>query len=117
MDHVANVFYVNVGFDECLCTPPKYITVLDTGQAIAEYQDAPAMPYDSLLDLLEDHAQGMLTADDIRARMQPNVAYASAAGSAVAGTSEKRITDSELVRLARKARKFYGAGAVQFALA
>lgn len=116
MDYLAKIYYVAVSFDECLCMPPKYITVLADGQAIAQYADAPAMPYDSLQELLDDHAMGALPADGIRARMQPSIAYAASAGGALAGTNETKISAESLKKLVRRAQKFYGEGVVKFTL-
>lgn len=117
MEHAAKIYTMNVTFSDCLCTPPHLVTVLDNGQAIAHYNDgSPPMPYNSLLDLLECHAQGPLTADQLRAAMKPHIAYASCEGSAMPTTNDATVSKEFLQKLTRRAKKYYGEGAVQFTL-
>lgn len=79
-------------FDQVLCELPDEIHVLATGQAIAVYGEVhtgplrfneegklrahkvvgsvPPVPYEGLDELLEEHCQGCLKEDDLRAALQ-----------------------------------------------
>lgn len=109
-------------FDQCLCELPDEIHILATGQVIAFYghvshgpsvadgeggqrklkAELPAIPYEDLDDMLEEHCQGTLKPNDLRARLHDepdrNVAY----------------TRTNLKTILANAIKTWGSFAVQF---
>lgn len=115
-------------FDQCLCEVPDEIHILATGQVIARYHtvtegplttvksedgtpqrvrlplkaDVPDLPYEDLDDMLEEHCQGVLKPNDLRARLQEtpcrDVAY----------------TRAKLEEIKKNAERFYGSFAVVF---
>lgn len=104
----------SVSFSDCLCEVPEEIYVLDTGQTIAKYSKytrgdnggdtvapVPAVPYDTLLECLEDHAQGTLKADELRARMVRKDAIVS-------------FTRAQLQEFKKHAERFWGTFAIKF---
>ncbi len=61
-----------VTFSNTLCTIPEFVVITDAGQAIAYYaDDDPPLPYETLQELLEEHAQGCKPADFLRTHLQP----------------------------------------------
>ncbi len=113
-----------VTFSNTLCTIPDFVVILNSGQAIAYYaDDDPPLPYDTLQELLEEHAQGCKGADFLRKHLEETDDIPDAIKGLVKSVEKKKSDDksfvvsysrSQLKAIANRAKAHWGEFAVDF---
>lgn len=108
-----------ITFSDTLCTIPEFIVITNAGQAVAYYEsDDPPLPYDTLQELLEEHAQGCRSADYLRAHLEEldEVPQRLVTDGLAPDTKAPLVSYSfaDLKVIVERAREYWGSFAVTF---